>query len=36
MKGFGIMKWANHNEYEGFWNNDKREGEGTQKYINGN
>ena len=34
--GDGKMNYDNGNEYEGQWNNNKREGKGTTKYSSGN
>ena len=33
--GFGIYKWADGSEYEGFFKDDLKDGEGTIRYKNG-
>jgi len=31
--GYGVYIWASGNKYEGFWKNDKRNGQGTDTYF---
>jgi hypothetical protein len=33
--GFGIMLYKNLNIYEGYWKNDKKDGYGIDKFVNG-
>lgn len=34
--GYGIYKWANGNEYRGYFVNDYKHGYGEMHYIDGN
>ena len=34
-EGYGVMRFANGEEYQGLWSKDKRNGQGTYRYANG-
>jgi len=35
-EGIGIMIYTKGRVYEGYWENDKRHGEGYERFANGN